>query len=51
LSSFFLKIKEGANDIWYNAFYTYDEDNLPITMHINEGPGSFPGDDNYFEYQ
>ena len=44
-----LSLKEGVNDVWYNAFYTYNEDNLPIIMHINEGTGA--GDDNYFEYQ
>lgn len=44
-----LSLQEGVNNVWYNAFYTYDEDNYPITMHINEGV--FAGDDNYFEYQ
>ena len=43
-----LSLQEGVNDTWYNAFYTYDEDNLPISMHINEGVEA--GDDNYFEY-
>ena len=44
-----LNLQKGVNDVWYNAYYTYDKDNLPITMHINEGVGA--GDDNYFEYQ
>jgi hypothetical protein len=44
-----LNLQEGVNDVWYNAYYTYDEDNLPITMYINDGAGA--GANNYFEYQ
>jgi hypothetical protein len=43
-----LNLLEGANDIWYSAYYTYDKDNLPITMHIDKGVQQ--GTDNYFEY-
>ena len=32
-----LNLKEGVDDIWMNATYTYDEDNLPVTMDITEG--------------
>ncbi len=46
-----LNLQKGVDDIWYNAFYTYDEDNLPITMHININGEVQEGDDNYFEYQ
>jgi len=42
-----LSLKEGVNDVWYNALYTYNEDNLPITLRINEGQGI---GDYYFEY-
>ena len=42
-----LSLKEGANDVWYNSFYTYNEDNLPITLRINEGSGV---GDYYFDY-
>lgn len=44
-----LNLQEGTDDIWYNALYTYDEDDFPITRHINEGVEA--GDDNKFEYQ
>jgi len=43
-----LSLKEGVNDVWYNALYIYNEDNLPITLRINEGQGI---GDYYFEYQ
>jgi hypothetical protein len=42
-----LSLKEGINDVWYNALYTYNEDNLPITLRINEGKGV---GDYYFDY-
>jgi hypothetical protein len=32
-----LSLKQGVNDVWYNAFYTYNEDNFPIASRINEG--------------
>jgi hypothetical protein len=44
-----LSLKEGVNDVWYNAFYTYNEDNLPITLRITEARGG--AGDYYFEYQ
>lgn len=44
-----LKLQEDVNDIWFSAFYTYDEDNYPVTMHVNEGVSS--GNDYLFEYQ
>ena len=44
-----LNLKKGANDIWFNANYTYDEDNYPITMNINEGGEA--GSNYSFEYQ
>jgi hypothetical protein len=43
-----LSLKEGVNDVWYNALYIYNEDNLPITLRINEGSGI---GDYHFEYQ
>jgi hypothetical protein len=42
-----LSLKQGVNDVWYNAFYTYNEDKLPITLRINEGGGV---GDYYFDY-
>jgi hypothetical protein len=44
-----LNLQKSANDVWYNVFYTYDADNYPITMYINEGVQA--GNYNYFEYQ
>jgi hypothetical protein len=44
-----LSLKKSTNDVWYNVFYTYDTDNYPITMYINEGVQA--GNYNYFEYQ
>ncbi len=41
--------EEGSSDIWYEAFYTYDEDNYPTIMNITEG--NQEGSNYYFEYQ
>lgn len=41
--------EEGSTDIWYEAFYTYDEDNYPIIMNITEGVHE--GSNYSFEYQ
>lgn len=44
-----LNLQEGVSDVWFNTYYTYDDDNYPIKMHINEGVGA--GNDNFFKYQ
>ena len=44
-----LNLQEGASDVWFNTNYTYDEDNYPITMNINEGGDA--GSNYSFEYQ
>ena len=41
--------EEGASDVWYESFYTYDEDNYPIIMNITEG--NLAGRNYSFEYQ
>lgn len=45
-----LSVKEGVDDIWMNAVYSYDKDNLPVTMDIIEGKDTHGGSYS-FDYQ